>query len=174
MSDFRQRGDIQHFEAGISDGLGEDQTGLRPDRLAETLDVARMDLGGLDAEARQGMAEKIVAAAIERAGGNDVRASPHKRHDGEMQGRVTAGGCHSTDAAFKRRHALFQHRDGRIRNPRIDVPGPLQVEQRGRMFGVPEHIGCGLVDRHRAGACIAVRLLAGMQRERVETEKISV
>ena len=52
----RDRGDsrnIQHFEPGIADGLAEHQARIGPDRGAEAIEVAGIDEGGGDAEARQ-------------------------------------------------------------------------------------------------------------------------
>src|SRR5690606_25263532 len=48
----------------------------------------------------------------------------------------------------------------------------LQVEQRRRVLGVAEDVGRGLVDRHRTGAGRGVRLLAAMQADRVELQKL--
>ena len=47
------------------------------------------------------------------------------------------------------------------------MAGALEVEQGRRLVGVGEHVGGGLVDRHRAGAGRRVGPLPGMQRERV-------
>ena len=81
----------------------------------------------------------------------------------EMQRRLAAGGGHRADAALERRDALLQHRHGRVGDARVDVPGALQVEQRGRVLGVVEHVGRGLVDRHRARARRRVGPLPGVQ-----------
>ena len=48
--------------------------------------------------------------------------------------------------------------------------GALQVEERGRLLGVVEDVGGGLVDRHRARAGRRIRLLAGVQAQRVALE----
>ena len=108
MRNVSQCSDIQHFKTGVPDGLGEDKTGLRPDRLAEALHVARMHLRGLNAESRESMAEKIMTAAVKCAGCNNVRACPHQGDDGQMQRCVTAGRCDRTDTALKRRDTFFQ------------------------------------------------------------------
>ena len=86
----------------------------------------------------------------------------------EVQRRLAAGGGDRADAALQRRDALLQHGHGRVGDARIDVPGALQVEQAGRVLGVVEHVGRGLVDRHGARAGGRIGPLAGMQRERVE------
>ena len=43
--------------------------------------------------------------------------------------------------AFERGDAFLQHRVGGVRDPRIDVPGPLGVEERGGLVSVAEHVG---------------------------------
>ena len=54
--------------------------------------------------------------------------------------------------AFDRRHALLEHRHGRVGDARIDVAEGLQVEQARRVLGGVEHERGGLVDRRRARA----------------------
>src|SRR3546814_1690874 len=70
-----------------SDLLAEHQPRLGPDRRLPRRVVARIDEGGGDAEARQGMDEDVVAAAIDVARGDDMAALPHQGDDSEMQGR---------------------------------------------------------------------------------------
>ena len=74
MRDRRDRGDVEHVEAGIAQGLGKQGFGVGPDRRAPGIQVARFDEGGFDAEARQGVVQQVVRAAVERAGGDDMRA----------------------------------------------------------------------------------------------------
>ena len=58
---------------------------------------------------------------------------------------------------------------GRIGDARIDVAGALEVEQRGGVVGILEHVGRGLVDRHRAGAGRGIGMLARMQAQGFES-----
>jgi hypothetical protein len=51
------------------------------------------------------------------------------------------------------------------------VAAAFQIEQRGRMISVAEDIRRRLIDRDGAGACHGIRLLAGMQAQRIETEE---
>ena len=101
-------------------------------------------------------------------------ALPHQRRDREMQRRLAAGGADGADAALERRDALLEHGDGGVRDPRIDVAGALEIEQRGGMIDVAEDVGRRLVDRHRARAEDRVRMLARMQAERVEFQEFGV
>ncbi len=53
-------------------------------------------------------------------------------------------------AALEAGDPLLEHRDGRVGQPRIDVAEIVQVEQRGGVVDVVEHIGGRLIDRRRA------------------------
>ncbi len=166
--------DVQDLEAGIADRLAEHEARLGPDRGRESQRIARVDEARLDPEARQGQLQEVGRAAIERLGRDDVAARPHQGHDRQMQRRLTARGRDRADPALERRDPLLEHRGRRVRDPRIDVPGALEVEQRRRLVGVGEHVGRGLVDRHRARPGRGVRPLPGVQRERVELQKLGL
>jgi len=66
MRDLRHRRDIQHLQARIADGLGNDQPGVRPDRSTEFVQRTRLHKGGGDAEAGKRMRQEIDGTAIER------------------------------------------------------------------------------------------------------------
>ena len=66
MRDLRHLWNIQHFETGIADGLGDHEAGIGPDRGTEFLQRARLHEGRGDAETRQRMREQVDAAAIKR------------------------------------------------------------------------------------------------------------
>ncbi|MGY4500494.1 hypothetical protein ACVWYH_004425 [Bradyrhizobium sp. GM24.11] len=167
----RDRGDlrdIQHFEPGIADRLADEEFRIRLDRLPERIEIARFHEGRGDAEARQRVRQQIDGAAIERARRHDVVTGVEQRRDGQMQRGHAARGADRTDTAFQRREPLFQHAGGGVGDARIDVAGALQVEQRRRMIGILEHVGRGLIDRHRAGAGRGIRMLARMQAQGLE------
>src|SRR3546814_7456866 len=79
------RRDVEHLEPRIAQALGKDEARLRPDRVAEAVDVARLHETRGDPEARQGVGEEVDRAAVERRRGDDVPALTHQRRDGEMQ-----------------------------------------------------------------------------------------
>ena len=139
-----------------------------PDRGAPAVDVARLDEGRLDAEAAHRVVQQVLRAAVQRRAGHDVRARAHQRGDGQVQRGLAAGGGDRADAAFQRRHALLQHRVGRVADARIDVAGALEVEQGGRVVAGLEDERGGQVDGHRARAGGGVGRGAGVQRQRVE------
>ena len=85
--------DIQHFEAGIADGLADHQARIGLDRRAECVEIARFYKCGGDAEARQRMRQQVDGAAIERGGGDDMVAGIEQRGDRQMQRRHAARGA---------------------------------------------------------------------------------
>ena len=171
MRDRRDLRNVQHFEPGIADGLADHELGVRPDRRSERVEIARLDEGRGDAEARQRVRQKVDGAAIERARRHDVVAGVQERRDGQMQRGHAARGADRADAAFQCREPLLQYARGRIGDARIDVAGALQIEQRGRVIGILKHVGRGLVDRHRAGAGRGIRMLARMQAQGFERRR---
>ena len=84
--------------------------------------------------------------------------------------RLARGGRQRRAPALERRHALLEHRHGRIGDARVDVAERLQIEQARRVVGRIEHVRRGLVDRHRARAGGRVGNLAGVQAQRADAE----
>ena len=73
-------------------------------------------------------------------------------------------------AAFEGRDAFGERLQGGVGQAGIDVADFLQVEEPCGAVGIAERIGRGLVDRHLPRAGGRVRLGAGMDLKRVETE----
>ena len=117
------------------------------------------------------MSQQIDRAAVERGRRDDVIAGTEEGGDGEMHRGHAARGAHRADARFERREALLQHRDRRVRDARVDVSRPLQVEQGGRMIRILEHERGGLVDRRGTRTGHGIRMLAGMQAQRFERRR---
>ena len=161
---------VHDLEAGVAQGLAEDETGLGPNRPAEPLGVTGVDEAGLDAETRHRVGEQVVAAAVDRGRRDDVSARIHQRRDGEVERRLPARRADRADAAFERRDPLLQHRHRRVGDARVDVAGALEVEERRRLLGVVEDVGGGLIDRHRARAGHRIRLLPRVEAQRVALE----
>ena len=170
VGDGGYRRHVHDLQAWVAQGLAEEEAGLRPDRLAEPVGVAGMDEARLDAEARQGMREEVVATAVDRGGGDDVPAGVHQGRHGEVKRRLPARRADRADTPFQRRDSLLQHRHRRVGDAGVDMACALQVEERGRLLGVVEDVGGGLVDRHGARASRGVRLLARVQAQRVALE----
>ena len=174
VGDLGQARHVEHLEAGIAQHLGVDQLGLRPDRGAEALQVPGLDEARGDAEARQGMGQQVDAAAVERGRGDDMGALVHQGRDRQIHGGVARGRRDRPDAHLERRDALLEHRDGWVGDPAVDVPGALQIEQRRSVLAVVEHVGGGLVDRHRTRPGRRVGPLAGVQGKSVELEELGI
>ena len=97
-------------------------------------------------------------------------ARSHDGGNGEVHRGLTARGGDGPNAAFKRCDPLLEHRGGGVGDARVHVAGAFGVEQRRRMIGIPEDVGCRLVDGRRAGAGCGIGLLAGVQAQGVEVD----
>ncbi len=95
-------------------------------------------------------------------------ASTHQGGDDEVESGLPAGGGHRADAVFEGGDALLEHRDRGIGYARVDMPGPLQVEEGGGVLDVLEDKGRRLIDRHGPRPRGGVGALPRMQGERVE------
>ena len=171
MRDRGDRGNVEHVQSRVAESLAEEKLRLRPDRLFPGGEIARVDEGGLDAEARQRIGEQIVRAAVERARCDDVRACCRDRGDRQVQRGLAARGRDRSDAAFQGRHPLLEHGVGGVGDARVDVPAALHVEERRGVVRVAEHEGRGEIDRNRARAGDRIGPLSGVQAERVELER---
>ena len=58
---------VEYFKARVAQRFAEQQPGIGLDSRSESLRLARVDEGGLDAKARQRVFEQVVGATIERA-----------------------------------------------------------------------------------------------------------
>ena len=170
VRDVGQRGDVADVELRIADRLRIDRLGVRLQRGAECGRIVGVDERRVDAELRERDRELRIGAAVERARGDDVVAVARERQQRHHLRRHAGGGGERRAAAFERRDALLERRDGRIRDARIDVAERLQVEQRRRVVGGIEHERRRLIDRLRARAGRRVRNLAGVQAQGVEAE----
>ena len=169
VRDLRHVGNVQHVQPRVAQGLAEQEPRLGPDGGPPGVQVARVDKGGGDAEARQRVVQQVVRAAVQRTAGHDVRAGTGQRADGQVQRRLAAGGGDAAHTAFQRGHALFEHGGGRVADAAVHMARPLHVEERGGLLAALEHEGGAEVDGQRAGACGRIGRGAGMQRQGVES-----
>ena len=137
-------------------------------RAAEILRLGRVDEMAGPAELLERQPELRERASVEVARRNELVARPHQREEGEELGRMPGSGGHRGAAALEGRQPFLEHRDGRVGQPRIDVAEIVQVEERGGVVDVVEHVGRRLIDRRRARAGRRVGRGAGMDRARLE------
>ena len=143
-----------------------------PDRLLEVRRVGRIDEGDVDADAREGVVELVVGAAVEPAAADDVIARAAQRQDRHGLRGVAAARRQRRHAAFQARDALLEHIGGRVHDAGVDVAQLLQREQIRGVLRVAKLIAGGLVDRHGAAAGGRIRLLTGVKLPGGETEDV--
>ena len=168
VRDRRHRGNVEHVQPGVAQRLGKQRLRVGPDGGAPGVQIARLDEGGFDAEARQRVMQEIVRAAVERTGGDDVRAGAGDRREAEVQRCLATRGGDAGDPAFERRDSFLQHRVGRIGDARIHMACALHVEQRRGVIGIAEDEGSGEIDRRGARPGVRVGRLSGVQAERIK------
>ena len=159
--------DIEDVDRGVADRLAEKHPGFGPDRATPGIEVARGHEGGRDAEARQGVGEQVVRAPVKAGRGNDVAALAHERHQRQVKRGLAARGGDRPGACLEGGHPLLEHRHGRVRQPRVDVPGHLHIKKGGRGVRVGQDKRRGLVDRDRPGTRCGVRRLPRVDRQGV-------
>ena len=155
-------GDVGDVAGRVADGF--DEHGLRPvvDQLGKRLWIAVVGKTGGDAQLRQRVGEQVVGAAVERRAADDVVARLGNGLDRVHDRRLAR--CHGQagNAAFQRRHALFEHVAGRVHDAAVDVAGHLQIEQIGAVLRAVESVGHRLVDGHGDGLGGRVGRVAGV------------
>ena len=147
---------------GLAIELDEDGLGLRRDGALKAFDVVAVGPDHLPAETLEGVVELVDRAAIEFSRGDEFVAGLQQRLEHDHLRRMARGDRKRGRAAFERRHALLQHRIGRVADAGIDVAERLQAEQRCGVVGVVEDERGGLVDRRRPRAGGRIRLRAGV------------
>ncbi len=124
---------------------------------------AGIDEGDLDAEAREGIVELVVGAAVQAAAADDMVAGAAQGQHDQGLGGMPGTGRQRAHAAFQVGQALLEHVGGGVHDAGVDVAQLFQGEQVGGMFGVLELVAGGLVDRHGTAAGGGVGHLAGVQ-----------
>ncbi len=168
MGDLRHRRDIEHIEARVTERLGEQQPGRRPDTGAPGVEIAWIDEARVEAEAAQGVVQEVVRPTVERSARENVGPGTSQGRHCEVQRRLTARGGEGADPAVQRGDAFLQDGGRRVGDARIDMTRALHVEERGGLVGVLEDIGGGLEDRRRPRTRDGIGPLTGMEAERIE------
>ncbi len=162
MRDLGDGGDVGDVATRVADGFDEHRLGALVDHRGERRRISRISKARLDAVLRQRVRQQVEAAAIQRAGGDDVVAGLCNGLDGIGDRGLPRGQRQRTDAAFQRSQALLQYVGGGVHDARIDIARYLQVEKVGTVLGVIEGIRHRLVDRHRHRAGSRVGTVAAV------------
>src|SRR3546814_11565667 len=107
-------------------------------------DVCSSDL---PVEPLEGLAELGDRAAVEPGRDDEAVTRLHQGEEGEDLRGVAGGAAGAAAAAFQVGEALLQRRHRRVGEARVDEAEGLQVEQRGGVVDVVEHIGGVMEDR---------------------------
>ncbi len=121
-------------QAGIGRRLQQHHLGRLAQRLAPLAEVAAVDELGLDAPLRQDLLDDVVAGAEQGVGCDHAVAGFHQAGDRREHRRHAAGGGARGLGAFQQRHALLEHRDGRVAEAAIDEARLGIVERGLRLF----------------------------------------
>ena len=127
MRDGRHLFDVEHVHTRVGDGLAVKGAGLGSDGLAEVFRIVRLYELHVDAQAAEADIELRVGAAVQGAGGDDLVARSRQAGDGQELRGLSAGGGQSGNAAFERRHPLFEHVGGGVHDAAVDVAELLQA-----------------------------------------------
>ena len=106
--------DVEHIESRVTQGFGEEHSGIGPDRLAPGRQIARINEGRIDTETPQRVIEQVVRPTVERATREHVRTGAREGRDRQMQCRLATGRGDCTHAPIEGRNAFFEHGRGRI------------------------------------------------------------
>ncbi len=157
---------------GVADGLGVERLGPRGHRVPPLLQVGPVDEARVDPDLAEAHVELLVGAAVEAARRDELVAGLHQGEQRQVLRGLAGRGGDRPDAVLQRGDPLLEHPGRRVHDPAVDVAEPLQREQVGRVVGVLEHVGAGLVDRHRAAAGDRVRALPRVDGQRVQPEPL--
>jgi hypothetical protein len=169
MRDLGEGFDVGDQPARIGDAFGIDGLGLVGDLGLEAVGVGGIGPLHPPVEFGEALVELVDRTAIELARGHEFIARAHQRVEGQKLRGMAAAAGKTGAAVFQRRDAFFQHRIGRVHQPRIDVAEDLQVEQRCGVIGILEHEGRGLIDRRGARAGGGIGLGSGVNGKGVES-----
>ncbi len=148
MCDFRNCGDVDHFERRVRDGFEKTQPGVGPHRCAPLVRIGAVDEGNLDSVSRQQGFADVQTRAEQCARCNHMVAGLDAGHQRAIHRRHAAGGGKGVLGAFQRRDALFEHAHGRVAIAGIDVFVIAQRDKAGLgLFGAVIDEPLGQKDR---------------------------
>ena len=162
-----ERPEVDHVARGVADRLAEDGLRAPVDEPPDARDVPVVREARLDPEAREGVREEVVGAAVELRGRDDVVARLGEGEEGIGDRGHPRGHRERPHSPLHLRHALLEHRGGGIHDARVDVARDLEIEEVGPVLGVVEGVGGGLVDGHGHGPGGGLGRVAAVDRDRL-------
>ena len=138
--DFGNRFQWEHIDARIPEGFTVQDLGVGLDGFAEVLRIRWIDEGHIDSQAREGVGELVVGAAVQGCSRDDVIACLTQGEDRQGLGGMPGAGGQGSHPAFQVGDALFEHITGRVHDTGVDIPALLQREQFCSVFGAVEEI----------------------------------
>ena len=147
---------IQDGAAGVADRFPVKAPCFRCDRFFPGFQITRIDIMNLDRKFLQRMRELRDRATIKVGRSDDFIPRFQKRHEHGKLSRHTARQSNGTGCTFERCQAFLEDSGRRVADASVNVAVELQVKKFGRLFGVLEHVGRGLVDGDRAGTHMRV------------------
>ena len=122
MRKTRELLDVENGNGGIGDGLAEQRPCIGTERLCKLLlGQILIDKGDVDAHLLHRYAEKIVGAAVNRRGSDDVAACLADVEEREEVCRLSARGEHRCDAALKRGELRGYHVVGGVLKSGVEI-----------------------------------------------------
>ena len=119
MRDIGNRRDVDDLERRIGRRLQKEGLGVRPHRVAPLVEIGAVDQGRGNSKPRQIIFDDVAARAEQRLCADHVIAAPELAGERERHRRHAGRGRARGLGAFERRHALLEHRDGRVGETRI-------------------------------------------------------
>ncbi len=160
-------GDVRDVEARVADRLEVERARPVVDGPREVGRVRSIHEAGRDAELRQCVREEVVRAAVQARAADDVVPGGGDVEDREGLGGLAGREADGADAALERGDPLLEDPGRRVHDAGVDVPELLEREQARRVGSVVEHVARGRVDGHRPSVRGRIRLLAGVQGQRL-------
>ena len=152
MGDLGDRLEVDHHAARVGEILDEDGAAFRREGAAEILGLGGIDEAHVPIEFLEAAAELRDRAAVELVGRQKLGARLHEQKEREQLRRVTGGAGDGAAPALEACDALLEDRHRGVGQARVDVAVGLQVEERGRVVDVVEHVGRILINRRDPGA----------------------
>ena len=153
-----ERREVRDAQIGVRRRFGEDHLGAsRAQRRAEGLLVARLDQGGLDAEAREEAGDELPCPPVAVVGEDDVVGGLEQLEERGGRGCHSAGEQGRVLGALQRRKLLLRRAHGRIPVTAVLLALDVAVEVALDLGGVGERVRRGPDD---GGGDGVVRLLA--------------